>query len=279
MAFQEIKSNDPGTVVAFGEPRTRIVLCDVRSASVLCDVRGKFCAHGGRLAISPQGDLFVAANYQTGNVSLWTCNGRRVWERRVTNPQYVSFTHEGDRVFCGQSSRNSVEFKTESGAILEESRFLRTFTSRFGDVRCLEHTGSFDLVSGGTNMTIHSTKRILSTAFSSSHAVISQSGGDLFIVELESGQIAHHHRFDGSHYLELSYNVSHEQFLGTKWSLVEGGLPHVCNIDPLTGKIGVLWTVPSPLSTFADNGACLVIDSAEVCDSWTGERISQLPAK
>lgn len=236
---------------------------------------------GNRLAISSDGALCVAASFEKHGVACYsTDSGNELWRRAdVHHSQHISFTKNDDGIIVGTDDNVSYILSRLDGRTVSTfEKINRVVESEWGAF--LFQSGCQMRVTGlggFVRVIPRLTFSELAVAFSPAHICLSESGGGIRCVEIESGVETWRHFQKGHHALQLIYSQSGDAFFAVDFEYEFGGGCRLLRFGALTGKMDVV----SHLNfqgevAFCFDGSRAVTLSGDVIDSRTGLSVGHL---
>jgi outer membrane protein assembly factor BamB len=236
---------------------------------------------GRRLAIDSKGERCAAAAYTgKGLMCRGATDGTALWTRRdLKRLQFVAFSHDGLRLFCGSDARPCIVLDAATGEQVGALRGVR---------RLWESPFTGALLLDGAQLRIlpqpnarpagvdRTTFAILGAAFSPGALSISESGGPVRCVDLSGREIWRYTPDEGRHVLDLSYSESAAAFVGVEWPYQVGGNKTLLRFDTANGR-AVAADIGEPAETaFCLSGTLLLTSDGAVRDTMNGTLVSRL---
>jgi len=276
-AIRHLAASRDGSLLAAAEFESVVHLWDLNSLTRLRTFETTLDFGGSRLAVSPDGGLLAVGAYQRYGIATYrTLDGSELWRRKdLKKVQRVRFSHDGCRLFCcfDSSACERLDPLTgKSGSALRGVRNL--WASSFSPACLLQRARDYLVADDKSNLVVIPKTSFagLSAAFSPSEVCISEAGGPVRLFSLESGAMLwRHNPPEGTHFLELGYQTSSNQFVGISWPFKNGGNYMLCRFDRGSGEACPHTEVPSAYErVFLRNGSRLVTASGAVIDVHSG---------
>jgi hypothetical protein len=117
----------------------------------------------------------------------------------------------------------------------------------------------------------------LAVAFSPSQVCISESGGPVRCVEIESGVELWRYSSNGRHVVQLCYRQAEDTFVAIEVEYEHGGRRQLLRFDASSGRMRMVSEIDSARETaFCFDGSRIVTAGGSMIDSATGVVIDQL---
>ena len=251
--------------IAAGHFESKVFIWDLRSRSSSPGFDTVLSFGGSRLALTPAGDICIAAGYESGGVVGYDAlDGSVTWQRPdLRKCQTVISSRDGMNVFCCFDDRPMEVLDPKTGATLERVKAVRGIhESRFDNSRLLETTALSIGGQWGTHTIKRTTFAVLDAAFGPGMVAVSESGGPVRCLDLHGKDIWTYVPPAGIHVLKLDWSSTAEHFVGIQWPYQKGGPKALVLLGKNSRKIADLGSVPE--FAFAEDGDILVTSTGRL---------------
>ena len=216
--------------VALGQFERSVEVWDLRPARRIAKFDTVLDFGGRRLVLSDVGDVLVAAAYHRFGVAAYaTDTGMLLWQRReIKRPQRLSVSHSSRTVYVGVEVGPCLALSLDDGTTTRQLRGVRDVVeSPYDSLVFLDQ--AHPVVAAGSGLESlfaveRTTFAFLGVAFSRTQMAVSEAGGPVRCIALDSGEaIWTFIPPSGSHCLELAYCENVDAFAGVLWPFVNGG--------------------------------------------------------
>ena len=278
-----IARRSPVAAAALFEKKVQI--WNLANAELVSELDTVFEFGGHRLTLSPTGEYCVAARFRAGQnggvVCYETGSGRKIWHRAdLRRVQGVRFSAANEAIWCEVEGKPVLSLDINTGLTLGSLRTVcDVFDSPFTQHVLQEPLGrdkDLAIVGSTTLLVSRSTFAILDATFSPDALCLSEAGGPVRCLNLETGKERWRYQPPaGNHVLRLSYQAD-QSFYGMQWAYERGGPKLLLRFSQSTGAAKNV----CDLNTFPDalgfgHGEVL-LSSGDVVSLFTGETIRQL---
>jgi hypothetical protein len=244
-------------------------------------------AGGTRLAVAPDGRNCIAAAYHVEGIAGYTaCDGKEAWRRKdLKKTQTVRVSLDGRRVYACFDNRSCQVLNRETGKTIKTWPGVRhVWESPYQPAMLLEKRTL--VLQSPDEKKIASipaeTFAVLCVAFGPGLVCVSESGGPLRCLDVQTGEERWRFQEKGQHFLELAFAEHVQAFVGVCWPYERGGSFRLLRFEPRSGA-------PSDVTelgkagefVFCLRGTRLLCSDGSVLDSATGQNKAKLafPAK
>ena len=245
---------------------------------------------GRRLAINPRGDMCAIASYRLGGLACYASDtGEAICIRDdLKKLQYVSYSQDGKRLYCGSETGPLTVLDAETGAdLVRYPSTVNVYSSPFQPLELLEKRGKgpFELRDFEGNRIAkigRTTFAILDAAFSPDRLCITESGGPVRCLDAKTGaELWRYTPRPCHHILKLAYSYKAGAFYGVEREYMKTGKKRLLRLDPELGKPTLAASLGKPCATevFCSRGEALLTSEGELIDVITGftKRVFQFP--
>lgn len=261
----------------------RVAVCDLRTRKCVATFSTIFGSGGRRIAIHPGGHVCAAASYKQGAVAIYNADSGQLLnlKKGMKHAQTVSYSPDGALLYGTGDGFSTVALDSES--LEEVARY-----PHLKDVYCSPYEELDAMGRGGERGSIEIRRRggekissarrttfgILSIAFAPGRLCVSESGGPVRCLEVETGrEVWRHDPEPNSHFLSLAYSPSLSAYFGIWWNYRFGSPRLLVRFDPETGDAHeVARSDPGWISpVFCDRSSILVSAEGDIVDLATGK--------
>lgn len=228
--------------VALGQFKRTVEVWDLRPVRRVAKFETVLDFGGRRLVLSDGGDVLVAAAYHRFGVAAYAADtGMLLWQRRdIKRSQYLSVSHSSRIVYVGVEGGPCLALSLDDGTQARQLRGVRDIVeSPYDSLALLDQARPIVAAGSGLERLFaveRTTFAFLATAFSRTHIAISEAGGSVRCIALNSGQVAWTFAPpDGVHCLQLAYCEDVAAFVGVLWPFVNGGEKELVVFDGAGG--------------------------------------------
>ena len=279
--IRHLASSRFGDRVAAAEFEERTHIWDVRKLRRVLSFATILDFGGNRLAISSDGTLCVAASFEKHGVACYsTDSGNELWRRAdVQHSQHISFTANDDGIIVCTDDRSSYILSRLDGKTVSTfENAHRVIESEWGSF-FFQSSDQMKVTGPGGFVRVipRLTFAELAVAFSPAHVCLSESGGGIRCVEIESGAEVWRHFQKGHHAVHLFYSRAEDTFFAVDFEYESGGNSRLLRFRATTGQMDV----SSHRNfhgevAFCFDGSRLVTGIGDVIDSTTGLSVGHL---
>lgn len=237
----------------------------------------------GRHAISPRGEIYVAANWRKGRSAGLGCydarTGNRIWHLPdLRQVQGIRFSAKGDNVWCVVEGRPVHCLDSGTGSILARLRNVQEVVDSPYSDHVLHVRRTDYLIAGHTTISVPQfTRTMMDAVFSPDALCLSECAGSLRCLDIESG--AERWRYvppKGFHVIRVSYQAD-QSFYG----LLFGFESPISALIRLTGENGTCTEICQYDTSVRYGGdfgdGVFVTATGEVVSLLNGQILTRLP--
>ena len=233
--------------VALGQFERTVEVWDLRPVRRIAKFETVLDFGGRRLVLSDGGDVLVAAAYHRFGVAAYAADtGMLLWHRRdIKRAQCLSVSHSSSVVYVGVERGPCLALSLDDGTQARQLRGVRAVVeSPYDSLVLLDQTRP--IVAVGSELEClfpveRTTFAFLATAFSPTHITISEAGGSVRCIALDTGHVAWTYAPpNGVHCLQLAYSEDLIAFVGVLWSFVKGGEKELVVFDGAGGLHNII---------------------------------------
>lgn len=261
----------------------RVAVCDVQSRQCVSAFDTIFEFGGHRLAIHPAGNVCAAASYDRKTVALYNADSGDLLAQKKGFKETggVLFSPDGAWLYC--SGRDRPLYVLDSTSLDEVAKHRsvdKVCCSPHEEVDMFGKGGLSKLIEirhrGGEKIAAveRTTFAILSATFAPGRLCITESGGPVRCLEVETGREAWRHTPEpNSHFLRMAYSPSLGAYFGLWWNYRFGGPRLVVRFDPETGAPTLVATSETLglCPAFCDRSSVLISNDRAIIDLATGQ--------
>jgi len=284
MVVHELASARHAPLVAAGSINGAVAIWNEEACQKLTEIDTIFGFGGRRLVLSSDGTLCIAADYTKQGLACYdSLDGRQVWVRPdLKKISEICITRDGAAIYCGVDDRGSQKVDLRSGRSLlslkGENSVLESPYMPIGfyqeRVPCLQSDDGRQLaqISAITDSGI-----FLSAAFSPKEFCISEMGGPVRSLSVESGAEAWRYTpSGGSHVLLVEFSESNARFFGVEWTYIEGGPMKLLRFGEDGESVIMRDDIRAGAHAFCSYNNCLITSDGEVIDLKHGRTVRRL---
>jgi hypothetical protein len=222
----------------------KVQIWNLANAELISELDTVFEFGGHRLTLSPTGEYCVAASFHAGQnggvVCYETRSGRIIWHRAdLRQVQGVRFSAANEAIWCNVEGKPVLSLDINTGLTLGSLRTIcNVFDSPFTQhvlQETLEPNRDLAIVGSTTLLVPRSTFAILDATFSPDALCLSEAGGPVRCLNLETGKERWRYQPPaGNHVLRLSYQAD-QSFYGVQWAYERGGPKLLLRFSQSTG--------------------------------------------
>lgn len=272
-----------GEIVAAVDANDTIHVWSIASYTKLCEVTPFPKAPGIRVALSRDGGTLYAGSWYAGGVIGYSLSEFRELWRRKDLVRFSSITADGwdGGLYCCFDGRASIRLDPPNGQTAEKLRGVKEiYASSHGD--CYLVGGKhLDIVSKPTITRFaipRLTFAVLAVAFAPDCVALSESGGPIRCLSLETGAENWRHMPEpGVHLTDLAFCESLNLFVGIEWAYKSGGLHRLVSLTKSAGARAIIGDVPEASDQiFVASGNLLVNSEGHVIEVNSGKVLRRL---
>jgi hypothetical protein len=283
MRIRHLATSWAGSVIAAGEFENTVHIWDLLAERCLTTLATVLDFGGTRLAIACDGKACIAAAYNSEGVAAYSIpNGAETWRRKdLKKAQTVRVSLDDRRVFACFDDRACQVLNRETGKTIKRWTGVRdVWESPYEPVTLLERHAL--ILQSPENRKITSIARetfaALSVAFAPGLVCVSESGGPLRCLDIQTGEERWRFAEKNQHFLEVAYAEHSSAFVGVCWPYKFGGSFRLLRFQPRSGEVSAVTDLgKSGRFAFCQRGTRLLTSNGLVIDSATGRRELMLP--
>ena len=282
MEVRQIATSYTGPVAATGAFASTVATWDLTTKARLATFESVLDFGGRRLAVDEAGARCATAGYVTGGlVCSSAATGSVTWTRAdLRRLQFVGFSCDGRRLFCGADERPCLVLDAATGHQLEVLRGVRrVWESFFTDAMLLD--GARLKLTARAGRSIAPIERtsfgVLDATFGPELLCISESGGPVRCVDVAGREVWRYGPAPGRHVLKLAYTGEMGCFVGVEWPYEHGGTKVLRRFSATGGEPRTVAELGKPAEVaFFAAGTRLLTSEGHVWDTINGIRVGRL---
>jgi WD40 repeat protein len=282
--IRHVATSWAGQVFAAAEFETHVHVWDLELERRLSSFAASLDFGGSRLAVTTDGRHCAVAAYKVHGVGYYSVrDGAEVWRRTdLKKIQRVRFSLDDKVLYCCFDDRPCHLLDRHTGATISALRSVRESWESPYDPVALHDKKNLELWgSQGCRVAVvqRTTFAVLSAAFAPGLFCISESGGAVRCLDVQSGrEVWTYVPPVNAHVLELGYDEQAGAFFGVEWPYDPGGPKRLIRLDPCDGKRKVVVNLGVPAeAAFCMRGSRLITSAGKVLDVATGRVVAGLP--
>jgi hypothetical protein len=276
MLIRHLASTWSGSVIAAAEFERTVHVWDVAAEKHLATFLTIMDFGGTRLAITADGKTCIAAAYQVEGIAGYAASdGTEVWRRKdLKKTQTLRVSLDGRRVYACFDNRSCQVLNRETGKTIETWAGVRdVLESPYQPIMLLEKRALvLQSPEGRKIATIPAESfAVLCVAFGPGLVCVSESGGPLRCLDVQTAEQRWRFQEKGQHFLELAFSEQAQAFVGVCWPYERGGSFRLLRFEPQSGEMSVVTELGKAGEfEFCLRGTRLLSSDGSVMDSATG---------
>lgn len=271
--------------LAAAKVKRTVQLWDLHTHERNAEFETVFDFGGRRLALSPGGELLVAASWtkdKRGGVACYHAeSGQTLWHRTdIRHAQRLRISLAGDCVWCGLEEGPLQCLSATTGMTVETRRGLHDIVeSPYSAYQLLDTRDDTLIVMAKREIRIRrSTFALLDVAFGPDALCLSEAGGAVRCVDCCTGnERLRYQPVAGHHVLTLAYRSLDGHYYGIEWEYQRGKSRYLVRLDGQTGRCEHICLLTSWEEKFDMLGERIVTSSGDILDVNTGNVVTRLP--
>jgi len=283
-AIRHLAPSAHGDMVAVALFERVVSLWDLTTGAQISEFETILDFGGARLALSQEESACLAAAYNFHGLACYdTPSGRLRWQRKdLKKIQQVVVTPDGSSAYCCFDEGPCQVISISTGETTESIRSLRGVWMDLGGEYQFHESRKLSVVNRDKKEAFRFDPEsfgVLAAAISKTHLAISESGTDVRVFDLSSGeQVVRHVQPQNHHVLELSPSPDSPLFYGVQWKYQNGGSKLLLRFSPDGPESDVIRNLGQPaVVAFCRGGRDLLTSEGDVVDCRSGNTMLRLP--
>lgn len=272
-----------GATLAAVDANDTIHVWSLKTFTKLCELTPFSKTPGIRVALSRDGSTLYAGSWYAGGAIGYSLSENRELWRRKDLVRFSSIAADGwdGGLYCCFEGRASIRLDPATGQTLEAFRGLKEIYASPQGHRYLVGRKHFDIVSKASIKRFaipRLTFAVLAVAFASDCVALSESGGPIRCLNLETGAENWRHTPEpGVHFTNLAFCESLDLFVGIEWAYKSGGVHRLVGLTRIAGSCAIIGDFAEASDqTFAASGNLLVNSEGDVIEVKSGKILRRL---
>jgi WD40 repeat protein len=282
MLIRYFASSWSGSVIAAAEFERTVHVWDFDGPRHLATFPTIMDFGGTRLAVTPDGRNCIAAAYHVEGIAGYVASdGTELWRRKdLKKTQTLRVSLDGRRVYACFDNRSCQVLNRETGKTIKTWAGVRdVWQSPYQPIMLLEKRAL--VLQSPEERKIATIPvesfAVLCVAFASGLVCVSECGGPLRCLDVQTGDQRWRFQEKGQHFLELAFSEQAQAFVGVCWPYERGGLFRLLRFEPQSGAATVVADLGKAGNfEFCSRGTRLLSSDGSVMDSATGSCIGRL---
>lgn len=240
--IRHIATSYNGDTFAVAEFERIVYIWSFKDLKKLTTLYTKLDFGGQRLAISSTGTLCAVGAYDRYGISMYDLNtDDLLWSNKdLKKVQVLRFNHSGDRLYACFSDKSMHVINALTGEIIEKIRGIKNIWFSPYENIYLTEGNNISLCKSASVKKLKIERQsfaILDVAFAKDMIFVTEAGGPLRAIDINSGKVLWNINIDDNHFLKLGYLEEKDILYAVLWPYVNGGNKVLYKIDKQTGNV------------------------------------------
>ncbi len=278
-AIRHIAASRCGNFVAVAEFESTVSIWNLATQTKQSEFKTVLDFGGTRLAIDEEGKRCVAGAYLVHGIACYdTETGEVLWHRKdLKKVQEIAILPSQTEIACGFEESPLQILSMRNGKTLQKIRGCKSLqVSPYEPVQLADkRKPMLETLDGSTIASLERESfAILSVVFGHGTVAISEAGGPIRCFKTSSGELLWRYGGpEGSHSVELGYDVKRRRFLSVEWPYEKGGKMTLIVFTPDGKTEAKLPLGSSIVQDFCLSGSGLLSSSGWLLNTTTGKLI------